>query len=57
MTASNFHDYLPILLCGLSIPLSLFMWLGNIAFTFVTTNGQQTDGVLKVIKDLMTNTR
>lgn len=43
MTGSTFHDYLPILLCGLSIPLSMFMWLGNVAFTFVTTNGQQND--------------
>lgn len=44
MTGSSFHDYLPILLCGLSIPLSMFMWLGNVAFTFVTTSGQQNDG-------------
>lgn len=33
---SIFHAILPILLCGLAIPLSLFLWIGNIAFTFVT---------------------
>lgn len=46
MTASNFHEYLPILLCGLSIPLSMFMWLGNVAFSFVTTTGQRNDGFI-----------
>lgn len=25
----NLHDWLPILFCGLSVPISLFMWLGN----------------------------
>ncbi|XP_075164656.1 transmembrane protein 19 [Haematobia irritans] len=25
----NIHDWLPILFCALSIPISLFMWLGN----------------------------
>lgn len=45
MTSCNFHDYLPILLCGLSIPLSMFMWLGNVAFTFfLTTNDHRNDG-------------
>lgn len=33
---SIFYIILPILLCGLSIPLSLFLWIGNLAFTFVT---------------------
>lgn len=27
------YDILPVLLCGLSVPLSMFMWLGNVAFT------------------------
>ncbi|XP_073837544.1 transmembrane protein 19 isoform X2 [Musca autumnalis] len=27
--ALNIRDWLPLLFCGLSIPISLFMWLGN----------------------------
>lgn len=45
MTASKFHEYLTILLCGLSIPLSMFMSLRNVAFSFVT-NAQQNDGFI-----------
>ncbi|XP_034483525.1 transmembrane protein 19 isoform X2 [Drosophila innubila] len=26
-------DWMPLLFCGLSIPISLFMWLGNVAFS------------------------
>ncbi|XP_037824592.1 transmembrane protein 19 isoform X2 [Lucilia sericata] len=29
----NIRDWLPVLFCGLSIPLSLFMWLGNLTFS------------------------
>lgn len=39
---SIFYEILPVLLCGLSIPLSIFLWLGNLAFSFIT-NGA-TDG-------------
>ncbi|KAJ6647331.1 Transmembrane protein [Pseudolycoriella hygida] len=42
MSTSKFNEFLPILLCGLSIPLSMFMWIGNVAFSFIT-NGQQSD--------------
>lgn len=26
-------DWMPLLFCGLSIPISIFMWLGNVAFS------------------------
>ncbi|XP_023301698.1 transmembrane protein 19 isoform X2 [Lucilia cuprina] len=29
----NIRDWLPVLFCGLSIPLSLFMWLGNLTLS------------------------
>lgn len=29
----NIRDWLPVLFCGLSIPLSLFMWLGNVTIS------------------------
>lgn len=41
---SKFDDLLPILLCGLSIPLSIFFWVGNLAFTFLTTHPGHHDG-------------
>ena len=31
--ASRFYNFLPVILCGLAIPLSMFMWLGNLAFS------------------------
>lgn len=40
---SVFYEILPVLLCGLSIPLSIFLWLGNLAFSFIikgTTDGK-----------------
>lgn len=39
---SKFYDVLPILLCGLSIPLSIFLWMGNLAFSFFATNPAYT---------------
>lgn len=41
---SMFHEILPILLCGLSIPLSIFLWIGNLAFSLVTKNSSHEDG-------------
>ncbi|XP_055693631.1 transmembrane protein 19 [Lutzomyia longipalpis] len=35
---SRFYTYLPIFLCSLAIPLSMFMWLGHLAFTKFTTH-------------------
>lgn len=35
---SKFYDCLPIILCGLSIPLSMFMWLGNLAFAKLSSH-------------------
>ncbi|XP_030375340.1 transmembrane protein 19 isoform X2 [Scaptodrosophila lebanonensis] len=32
------RDWMPVLFCGLSIPISLFMWLGNVAFSKFWTN-------------------
>lgn len=41
---SFFYMILPVLLCGLSIPLSLILWLGNLAFSFLTKNSLDTEG-------------
>lgn len=41
---SFFYTILPVLLCGLSIPLSLFLWLGNLALTFITKSSFDSDG-------------
>lgn len=41
---SFFYMILPVLLCGLSIPLSLVLWLGNLAFTFLTKNSNDAEG-------------
>lgn len=32
-------DWMPLLFCGLSIPISLFMWLGNVAFSIFWSSG------------------
>lgn len=37
------YELLPIILCGLAIPLSIFMWLGNIAFSKIKW-GSEMDG-------------
>lgn len=42
---SKFYAVLPILLCGLSIPLSLFLWLGNLAFTILTNKSSASEGM------------
>lgn len=42
---SIFHEILPVLLCGLAIPLSIFFWIGNIAFSLVTKNSTHEDGI------------
>ncbi|XP_005180698.1 transmembrane protein 19 isoform X2 [Musca domestica] len=36
--ALNIRDWLPVLFCGLSIPISLFMWLGNSFLSKLWTN-------------------
>lgn len=41
---SFFYTILPILLCGLSIPLSIFLWIGNLALTFITKNSLDSEG-------------
>lgn len=41
---SIFYTILPILLCGLAIPLSLVLWIGNLAFTFITKGSFDSDG-------------
>lgn len=33
MASSRFYNFLPVFLCGLAIPLSMFMWLGNLAYS------------------------
>lgn len=37
-------EYLPIMLCGLTIPVSLMMWLGNVALTNFT-NSNNDEGI------------
>lgn len=34
-------DWMPLLFCGLSIPISLFMWLGNVAFSKFWSSGYE----------------
>lgn len=43
---SVFYTILPVLLCGLSIPLSMFLWLGNLALTFITKRSSDIEGEL-----------
>ncbi|CAD7081080.1 unnamed protein product [Hermetia illucens] len=42
------YELLPIILCGLAIPLSIFMWLGNIAFSKIKW-GSEMDAENSVI--------
>lgn len=30
---TRLYSFLPVFLCGLAIPISMFMWLGNLAFS------------------------
>lgn len=41
---SVFYTILPVLLCGLAIPLSIFLWIGNLAFIFITKGSLDSDG-------------
>lgn len=41
---SIFYTILPVLLCGLSIPLSIFLWVGNLALTFLTKSSNDREG-------------
>lgn len=41
---SFFYTILPVLLCGLSIPLSMFLWLGNLALGFITKSSFDNEG-------------
>ncbi|XP_052860398.1 transmembrane protein 19 [Anopheles cruzii] len=40
MQESPFYKVLPVLLCGLSVPLSMFMWIGNVAYSKITSDGE-----------------
>lgn len=33
-----FTDYLPLLLCGCTVPISMFLWLANLSFSFFTND-------------------
>jgi sorbitol-specific phosphotransferase system component IIC len=44
--SSKFYSILPILICGLAMPLSLFMWLGNVAFHKLTSNDDSDDNTI-----------
>lgn len=37
-------EYLPVMLCGLTIPVSIIMWLGNVAFTNITNHNGADEG-------------
>lgn len=41
MKESTVYKFLPVLLCGLSIPLSMFMWIGNIAYSKIASDNQE----------------
>lgn len=47
---SVFYNILPVLLCGLSIPLSIFLWLGNLALTFITKSSLDSEGKQKIVR-------
>lgn len=40
MKESTVYKFLPVLICALSIPLSMFMWIGNIAYSKITSDNQ-----------------
>lgn len=40
MNESTIYKILPVLLCALSIPLSMFMWIGNIAYSKLASDNQ-----------------
>ncbi|XP_059622977.1 transmembrane protein 19 [Phlebotomus argentipes] len=40
---SRFYTFLPIFICSLAIPLSMFMWLGHLAFIKFTTHPEYDD--------------
>ncbi|XP_058066705.1 transmembrane protein 19 [Anopheles bellator] len=40
MQESPFYKVLPVLLCGLSVPLSMFMWIGNVAYSKIASDGE-----------------
>ncbi|XP_055705668.1 transmembrane protein 19 [Phlebotomus papatasi] len=40
---SNFYTFLPIFICSLAIPLSMFMWLGHLAFVKFTSHPEYDD--------------
>uniref|UniRef100_A0A182JJF8 Transmembrane protein 19 n=1 Tax=Anopheles atroparvus TaxID=41427 RepID=A0A182JJF8_ANOAO len=39
MHESTIYTILPVLLCGLSVPLSMFMWIGNVAYSKIANDG------------------
>ncbi|GAB0093943.1 Transmembrane protein 19 [Sergentomyia squamirostris] len=42
---SKFYTFLPIFICSIAIPLSMFMWLGHMAFTKFTSHPEYDDGI------------
>ncbi|XP_055592587.1 transmembrane protein 19 [Uranotaenia lowii] len=40
MKEGAFYKILPVLLCALAIPLSMFMWIGNIAYSKLASDNQ-----------------
>lgn len=52
---SIFYTILPVLLCGLSIPLSIFLWLGNLALTFITKSSLDSEGKWNIFFEMRTS--
>uniref|UniRef100_A0A2M4AUL5 Transmembrane protein 19 n=1 Tax=Anopheles triannulatus TaxID=58253 RepID=A0A2M4AUL5_9DIPT len=42
MQESPIYQILPVLLCGLSVPLSMFMWIGNVAYSKIASDGENS---------------
>ncbi|XP_058838169.1 transmembrane protein 19 [Topomyia yanbarensis] len=42
MNDGALHKYLPIILCVLSLPLSMFMWIGNVAYSKIANDNEES---------------
>ncbi|XP_040169556.1 transmembrane protein 19 [Anopheles arabiensis] len=45
MQESTIYQFLPVLLWGLAVPLSMFMWIGNVAYSKIASDGS-TDSII-----------
>lgn len=42
MNNSTLYKFLPVLLCALSLPLSMFMWIGNLAYSKIASDNEES---------------